>query len=94
VETLRAEISETDEKIAELSEKEKAPILTKDPDFEEKHRKGKSHHGILFDHRIHHRNPDTVISAIKSILSNMDKQDLKRTIIRLKKTLLISLMPR
>lgn len=85
IETLRPEISETDEGIIELSENKEAPILTRDWDFENKHRDGKNHFGILFDPRMHHRNPDEIVSAIEQVVKNMSKGDLEATVVRLKR---------
>lgn len=77
--------SEQDNKIIELSREQQAPILTRDWDFEKKHREGENHYGIIFDHRMHHRNQKQVINAIKTLRQHLTKEELKQNIIWLKR---------
>ncbi len=83
IEIYRPEPSETDEDVLRLARNQKAPILTRDRDFVEKHKNDEKHHGIIFDPRMHYRTPNEIVSALESLFEMADSKDMKNTLIRL-----------
>ncbi|MFB6294829.1 MAG: DUF5615 family PIN-like protein [Candidatus Nanohaloarchaea archaeon] len=85
IETYRAVASDTDTEVLELAQEHRAPILTRDRDFEKRHRSGENHHGLLYDPTMHHRTVTTVISALETVFDTMDADDIDGTVVRLKR---------
>lgn len=85
IKTYRAAPSDTDSQVLELAQEHEAPILTRDRDFEQRHRSGEHHHGLLYDPTMHHRTANTVISALETVFDTMDADDIDGTVVRLKR---------
>ncbi|MUV56079.1 hypothetical protein GJ632_00430 [Halogeometricum sp. CBA1124] len=85
VEVLRPEPSDTDDEVIELAQQNRCPILTRDRDFVKAHREDQDHYGIIFDSGMHHRPPREELSALTRVLDLLDAQDLRSTVVRLKK---------
>lgn len=83
LDSYRAPPAESDDAVLNLARQHNAPILTRDRDFERRHRNGEDHHGILFDPGMHHRAPTEVVAAVSAALDVMDKDDLAGTVVRI-----------
>lgn len=81
----RPKPSNSDAEVLELAEKHSAPIITRDHDFIQKHRRQQRHHGIIFDPGMHHRPVNEVVNAVLSVFDLLSEDDLKDSVVRLRR---------
>ena len=77
--------SDSDDEVLELAKKHRCPVITRDRDFVDKHREGSNSYGIIFDPGMHHRPSREILPALNSVFELMDAEDLKNTVVRLKR---------